>query len=428
MPPPKRPPLLAVPFLLGALACGGGSEGGGGMTEPEPEPTPTTGSVKVLASTSGSDPDPNGYSVTLGSDTRTLGVNGSVIFSQLPEGTVTVELSDVIVNCATTSSVSRSADVVAGDTSTVEFAITCDPAGTIAFQTERNGNWDIYLIKGNGQNVRGLPTSDVNRNTHPAWRPDGEMIAYHTDQTGEALAVARVEPKNFVARITNPQDVGVRSLPDWSPDGSQLVFFGSQEQNLYKINRDGSGLTELVANTFSVLETTWSPSGRHVAFTARIDPDPQSAWTVQADGSNLVKLIDNNFNSFFPDWSPDGSRIVFVSQHTGLFVADADGSNRTQISNDGGARYLEWSPSGDQILFENGGNLFLVNPDGTERRQLTDSEGEDFDPEWSPDGSRIVFVSDRGGNNDLFAIRATADNLTQLTTAAAADARPTWRP
>ena len=45
-----------------------------------------------------------------------------------------------------------------------------------------------------------------------------------------------------------------------------------------------------------------------------------------------------------------------------------------------------------QIVFSAAGDLFLIDADGTGRRQLTDGPGERLAPTWSPDGSRIAFI------------------------------------
>ncbi|MEJ2149836.1 MAG: DPP IV N-terminal domain-containing protein [Chloroflexota bacterium] len=60
--------------------------------------------------------------------------------------------------------------------------------------------------------------------------------------------------------------------------------------------------------------------------------------------------------------------------------------------------------------------------------QLTQDAADDRWPSWSPDGGQVVFVSDRSGNDDLYVMDASGENVVQLTTDAAMDRYPAWSP
>jgi hypothetical protein len=107
--------LLAAGAVLVGLSCGG--EG----IEP-----PTSGNLEVTTVTSGPEPDGDGYSVTIddGPDTP-LGANATLQHDDLDPGTHSVRLTGIAANCAVTGDNPRSISILAGETTTVSFQLTC---------------------------------------------------------------------------------------------------------------------------------------------------------------------------------------------------------------------------------------------------------------------------------------------------------------
>ncbi len=76
---------------------------------------------------------------------------------------------------------------------------------------------------------------------------------------------------------------------------------------------------------------------------------------------------------------------------------------------------------GDQDIWE-------MRVDGGDLRNLTSSPGIDDQPAWSPNGARIAFVSKRTGSYELFVMDSDGTNQIQLTNRQRGVARPTWSP
>ncbi len=140
-----------------------------------------------------------------------------------------------------------------------------------------------------------------------------------------------------------------------------------------------------------------------------------------------------------PQWSPDGQWLSFFSSREGgrerLFVVRPDGTDLRAVSGaaqTGDEREAVWSPDSQKLAFvgrPRGGKsrIWLANlAGGGEPVPLTNGQQVDDQPAWSPDGKHLAFVSERGGDVDLYLMRADGSGQTRLTTAKGADWLPRW--
>ena len=103
---------------------------------------PATGTLNVTTTTTGASLDPDGYTVTVdGSNSASIGDNGSQSFTSLASGSHSVTISGVASNCTVSGSTTQSANVPAGGTATVAFQVSCAATtGTLNVTTATTGS------------------------------------------------------------------------------------------------------------------------------------------------------------------------------------------------------------------------------------------------------------------------------------------------
>jgi WD40 repeat protein len=266
--------------------------------------------------------------------------------------------------------------------------------GLIAFETDRDVNREIYVVRPDGgglQNLTNHPADDFT----PQWSPDGMRIAFRRGTDGEDREIW----------VMNADGSGQTQLtfgglenkrPSWSPDGTRILFETDRNENeeIYVMNADGSGATNLTNEpSADDREAVWSPDGSRIAFRRGTDGVDREIWVMNADGSNQTRLTFNTVEDEDPGWSPDGTRIVFETDRDGekeVYVMGADGGNPTRLTPVGanGETDPEWSPDGTQIVFRStrDGNeeIYVMNADGSGQRRVTDDVHDDENPSWQP--------------------------------------------
>ena len=202
------------------------------------------------------------------------------------------------------------------------------PDGTriaFSFQTGQNIGPDPYAIY-----VMNVDGSDLTRLTNqtvwedaPAWSPDGTRIAFAGQSSG-------IYPDIYVINVdgsgvTNLTDNSyfLHSQPAWSPDGTRIAFAGQSSgiyPDIYVMNVDGSEAINLTDNSnLEERDPAWSPDGTRIAFTggSPVGSSPvgnySDIYVINVDGTGLTNLTNHPAVDMDPAWSPDGTRIAFSS-------------------------------------------------------------------------------------------------------------------
>jgi Tol biopolymer transport system component len=313
-------------------------------------------------------------------------------------------------------------------------AATTAPNGLIAYSSwDEDLNYDIYTVDPANPSVPPVQlTTDGHYNSNPDWSPDGTKIVFDGWGTtfGPRIQVMDSDPATDDQTVVSEPCVDGFDCygdfqPSWSPDGSRIAFVSSRP------NADGS---DNWSYEIYVMDAAGEVGPLPDATRLTTDPLPDSGSGIQ----------DSQVT-----WSPDGQRIAFLSTGRGadadscdIWVMDSQdgdgdgfGDNLTRLTTDESFNCdsfedvsPQWSPNSSLIAFTSARSgyfdIWLVNADDpTDLRNVTQTpDGYEDQPGWSPDGTQIIFRSDVSGAYELYSLPVPPPEAAAAASAAAAPA------
>ena len=297
----------------------------------------------------------------------------------------------------------------------------------------RNGPWELYRVPTLGGTPKRLL---VNIDSAVTFSPDGarfafvrnisqdetELVIANADGSGERPLARRKRPDYFLA-------TGVVKI-SWSPDGEKIACPAGNDElpSGYSMDvvevrvRDGTVNTITRQKWAVIQQVAWLGGGSDLVLVGRdqlllLD----QLWLLSYSGGEARRLT-NDLN-WYRDMSVAADAIVAVQRDviSNIWIApegDADRARQITDTRLDGVTGLSWTPDGRVVScsYVNGNaDLWIMDADGGHRRQLTDDAGWDALPSVSPDGRYVVFVSDRAGIGNLWRIDIDGSNLVQLT-------------
>jgi len=184
---------------------------------------------------------------------------------------------------------------------------------------------------------------------------------------------------------------------------SYTAFGSDGYTHVYLTTSDGK-ITQLTSGSHTDGTPEWSPDGSKLVF-GRFDSAGSAVYTMNADGTNLTRLSPSPGRDSLPSFSPDGTKIVFTYTvtlnscngtlpTTNIMIMNSDGSGRTTLIDSthaatcfNGAPRI--SPDGTKIAYmcapyNNGGQVCRINTDASGFMFLTNTAYNVFgDPHWS---------------------------------------------
>lgn len=215
----------------------------------------------------------------------------------------------------------------------------------LAFQSNREGNYDIFISDADGRNVKNLTQTQGKDERMPDWSPDGQSIVY---EIGDGINNGEIRVHNIATNRSTMLATG--RAPVWSPDGKYVAYMQKEPSGYWQIyiqNMRDNTTWSLSHNHEHCRFPAWSPDGVWIAYNTYIfssAPRGQTydIWRIQADGSGSPQRMTTTGDSGRPTWSADGKRIVY-NHGEYLYILDVNGKTSIRLNHTDNGWAPDWA-------------------------------------------------------------------------------------
>jgi hypothetical protein len=250
-------------------------------------------------------------------------------------------------------------------------------ADHLAFDSDRSGNYELFVMSRDGSDARPLTTDRAFDSWWPRISPDRRTIIFYRSPAGRhdldfsVSALWAVAADGSGLTLVRPAGLDrwtVQGHAEWSPDGTRLVMFGGSRINpqIYLTDGVGQQPQAVTGRGGTNIDPSFAPDGRSIVFIGCpqamcTEPDYE-VYQVPVSGGDPVRLTDDDIRDNDPAFSPDGRHLAWLSQ----------------IGTGGIGGVGVW-------------DVRIAGPDGRNPRRLVGDDGVTSKPEWARD-SQTIFV------------------------------------
>lgn len=328
------------------------------------------------------------------------------------------------------------------------------PDGTSVAYTARYPGDDgphIYLRGLSGSPPIRLSRSDSSEETYPVWSPDGTQIAF-LRMRGDECRIVVVAALGGREREVAGCEPHFLDYFDWSRDGRSLLI--SRQRQLAPV--DGKQRLETTKSLHRLaledgqvspldyqrdpgqpdIQPRASPDGRRIAFRRGAVPY-SDIFVVDVGGGAARQLTRLRARIRGYDWLPDNRHILLSSDHSGtqsLYLLDTESGDLANLGIVGGSYPAVSRGRGLAVFQQDNADINLQSfrfdaaADAAGEVIASSTRSESW-PAFAPNDDRLVFVSNRGGDSQLWLFEPGARTSYQITHHGNVElSAPNWSP
>lgn len=180
----------------------------------------------------------------------------------------------------------------------------------ILFESNRNGNWDIFVMNADGTNVRPI-TSNPSNERFPMFNKSGTHIVFTSDKSGDSEIYSMKLDGSELKRWTNQK--GAENFPAWSPDGKYISF--TSKLDLFLLDTSNFKIKKFASTELRDVWMRWSADGKMATFFSRRDTEDKDdeIYVMDFPNGKAKRITNRKGHDFCPSFSNDGKYLVVAS-------------------------------------------------------------------------------------------------------------------
>jgi tricorn protease len=176
---------------------------------------------------------------------------------------------------------------------------------------------EILTVPAEKGDIRNLTNTPGVAERDPSWSPDGNSIAYFSDESGEyALHIRGQKGLGTVNKIDLGKPRSFFYSPVWSPDSKEIAY-SDKRLNLWYVDLDHPSPIKVDTDRFDSplqqFDVTWSPDSKWLAYTLQLENHLRAVYVYSLESHKATQVTDGMSDALYPNFDKNGKYLYFTS-------------------------------------------------------------------------------------------------------------------